>query len=152
MPANPVLEPIAPTEQEVPAIQRLAVQFSSPKHPAKDKGFRIVAPEGAELELPETLLRLFAVVVSHLARGEAVTVVPYQKMLSTQEAADILGVSRPYLVQQLLDAKKLEYSWVGNRRRIRFEDLIRFKKDWDRDRLAAAEELMQLSQDYGLYE
>ena len=152
MPANPALEPIAPTEQEVPEIQRIAVQFSRPKRSERDKGFRIVGPEGAEVELPETLMKLFTVIVSHLARGEALTVVPYQKMLSTQEAADILGVSRPYLVQHLLDTKKLEFSWVGNRRRIRFEDLIRFKRDWDRDRLAALDELVEVSQDLGLYE
>ncbi|MBI6546552.1 MAG: helix-turn-helix domain-containing protein [Cyanobacteria bacterium NC_groundwater_1444_Ag_S-0.65um_54_12] len=152
MPANPALEPIAPTEQEVPDIQRIAVQFSRPKRVEKGRGFRIVGPEGGEVKLPETLVKLFAFIVSHLARGEALTVVPYQKMLSTQEAAGILGVSRPFLVQQLLDAGKLNFSWVGNRRRIRFEDLIRFKKDWDQNRLATADELVELSQDMGLYE
>ncbi len=147
------LEPIKATAGEVPAIKRLAGQI------AGDGGRpKLVGPASEQIDLPEPVYRLLKHVVDLLAGGKVVTIVQSDRLLTSQDAADILGVSRPFLVK-LMDERKedpalerrLEFQWVGNRRRVRFEELMRFKQVWDQERLGAANELLDLGQDLGLY-
>lgn len=147
------LEPVKATAGEVPAIKLLAGQIVDAKgRPC------LVGPGGDQIDLPEPVYKLFKHMVELLADGKVVTIVQSDRLLTTQDAADILAVSRPFLVK-LLDERKddpdperrLAFEWVGNRRRIRFEELMRFKRVWDRERLGAANDLLSLSQDLELY-
>ncbi len=97
------------------------------------------------VELPTSALRLLVDILAELAQGNAVKVVPIHAELTTQEAADMLNVSRPHLVQ-LLEAGALPFHKTGKHRRIRFHDLMRFKAAQDRASEQAMEELAKQAQ------
>lgn len=85
-----------------------------------------------------------------LAQGRGVQIFPREVELSTQHAADMLNVSRPYLIG-LLEGGKIPFRKVGRYRRVRFEDLMDYKRRDDLGRRAAADELAELSEDLDLY-
>lgn len=101
------------------------------------------------VELPTSALRLLVDIVSQLAEGNAVRVVPVHAELTTQEAADLLNVSRPHLVK-LLEAGDLAFHRTGKHRRIRFADLMQFKQARDQHCEQALEELSRQAQDLRL--
>lgn len=103
----------------------------------------------ARAEVPIEVFRLFIDILEELAQGHAVTVVPGGKELTTQQAADMLNVSRPYLIQ-LLEEGKIPFRRVGTRRRIKFEDLIRFQKRDDAQRKKVAAALAKEADELGL--
>ncbi len=80
-----------------------------------------------------------------MAQGNAVTIIPTHAELTTQEAADFLNVSRPYLVK-LLDKRKVPFHKVGTHRRIKFADLVAYKKIFESERDSILEELAEQSQ------
>ena len=94
----------------------------------------------SEVVLTPALSRLLMEVLRHVGRGDAVTLVPVSQMLTTQQAADILNVSRPYLVS-LLDKGEIAHSLVGRHRRIKAEHLFDYKQGRDGKRAAALSEL-----------
>lgn len=105
--------------------------------------------DGTVLDIPCTALRLLVGVLAEIADGNAVTVVPVRTELTTQQAADLLNVSRPYLVK-LLDERKIPHRRVGNRRRVLLADLFDYKHRDEADRRAIADELTAEAQNLGL--
>ena len=101
------------------------------------------------VELPTSALRLLVDILSELAEGNAVKVVPIHAELTTQEAADLINVSRPHLVK-LLESDALPFHKTGKHRRVRFADLMRFKAERDRSSDQAMEELARQAQELGL--
>ncbi len=112
--------------------------------------FRVVGPRG-EAHLPETIVYLLERVAEVLARGDAITIVPVGKELTTQQAADLLNVSRQYLVR-LLDGGRIPHTKTGKHRRLRIEDVLSFKERRDADRRSALRDLTQLTEDLGGYD
>jgi excisionase family DNA binding protein len=102
------------------------------------------------LVVPREAAVLLAQVLGYLASGEGVTVMPDLAELTTQQAAEFLNVSRPYLIK-LLETGKIPFRLVGTHRRVRFRDLREYKNRDDLERRRAADELTGLSQDLGLY-
>ncbi|CAD6510380.1 helix-turn-helix domain-containing protein [Paraburkholderia sabiae] len=102
-----------------------------------------------QVELPTSALRLLVDILAELADGNAVRVVPVHAELTTQEAADLLNVSRPHLVK-LLEEKALPYHKTGKHRRVRFADLMRFKAERDQASEQAMEALAQQAQKLGM--
>ncbi|MBA2283093.1 MAG: helix-turn-helix domain-containing protein [Acidimicrobiia bacterium] len=90
---------------------------------------------GHEVELPRSVARALSGLVRELAAGNSVTVVPTQAELTTQQAADLLNLSRPYLVR-LLDANQIASSKVGTHRRVRLGDVLEYKTRRDEHREA----------------
>ncbi len=106
---------------------------------------KLVGSQGQEMVLPESLVSLLRQVVHQLARHKVVTVV------TTQEAAELLNLSRPYLIR-LLDRGAIPYTRTGTHRRIRFDDLMRYKAERDAAREQALDELTRINQEMGLYD
>lgn len=102
------------------------------------------------LVVPREAAVLLAQVLGYLANGEDVHILPDSAELSTQRAADLLNVSRPYLIK-LLDAGEIPYRLVGTHRRVRYKDLREYRSRDDLKRRQAADELTQLSEELGLY-
>jgi excisionase family DNA binding protein len=92
------------------------------------------------IELPPGAVKLLQAILEDMASGRAVTLVPQNAELTTQQAADFLNVSRPFLVQ-LLEQKKLPFRLVGRHRRVRFEDVMRFKENIDAERRKVLDQL-----------
>jgi excisionase family DNA binding protein len=139
---------VEPDEQDRQAVRRIdavlrAVPASRPT--------RLVSPTGESLELPEAAFKVLSQAIHLLAEGHAVAIVPYSKMLTTQETADLLNVSRPHLIK-LLEAGQIPFEYVGTHRRIRFDDLMRFRAQRDQERKARLDRITQTSQELGLYD
>ncbi|MFF5721657.1 helix-turn-helix domain-containing protein [Streptomyces buecherae] len=101
------------------------------------------------LVLPREAVELLASLLAHLGAGRAVSIVPSDAELTTQQAADMLHVSRPFLIG-LLDAGEIEYRTVGTHRRITASSLLEYQREDDRRRRLAADELTKLGQEMGM--
>ncbi|MCO1582438.1 helix-turn-helix domain-containing protein [Crossiella sp. SN42] len=120
------------------------------RHPDGPREVRLrVAEDGEELVVPRGAVELFARILAHMAAGQGVSVVPTNAELTTQQAADLLNVSRPYLIG-LLDAGEIDYRKVGKHRRIRVTSLLAYLRRDDQRRREAADELTALTQEMGL--
>lgn len=107
------------------------------------------APEAAAVVLPAQAFDLLMRVLAHLANGNAVTILPVHAEVTTQQAADVLNVSRPYLIK-LLDDGKLAHRKVGTHRRVMLRDLLEYKRQDDAERQAILSELTAEAQKLGL--
>jgi excisionase family DNA binding protein len=101
------------------------------------------------IELPTSALTMLMEVLGELAAGNAVQIVPVHAELTTQEAANILNVSRPHLVK-LLEEGQLPHHKAGRHRRVLFSNLMAYKKKRDAASLAAMQELATQAQELGL--
>jgi excisionase family DNA binding protein len=139
----------APPEEreEVVAVFRLLDRAS---HPPASR-CRIVGPDGQQILIPESMFYVFERVAEVLARGDAITVLPVGQELTTQQAADILNVSRQYLVR-LLDQGTIPFTRTGTHRRIRVGDLLAYKQRRDLERAETLDSLTAMSQDMGGYD
>ena len=103
---------------------------------------------GAEVTvpLPGALVQQMAEMLRHLAEGNAVSIVPLHSTLTTQQAADLLNVSRPYFVR-LLEEGKIPFTKAGTHRRVTYRDVLAFKEQQSRDAESAMQELADQAQE-----
>ena len=99
--------------------------------------------------IPESAFRLLSDILTEMAKGNAVTLIPVHAEMTTQQAAELLNVSRPFLVEQLENGT-IPYRKVGTHRRVLFKDLMDYKRTMDRNRLNALNELSAQAQELGL--
>jgi excisionase family DNA binding protein len=135
---------VAPDPAEGAAMQLLHKQvggmFQSGYRPA------LIGPDGERLELPVSAFRALALVVRGMAAGQTMTLMPVGTRLTTQQAAELLHVSRPHLVK-LLDGGEIPYEKVGTHRRVCVEDILAYRTQRTERRGEQLRELSQLSQD-----
>ena len=145
-------EPIAPTEADA-LVARESARALAPKLAHAKDAMRMKLEEpggmGEVVTIPRTALRLLVAILAEMANGNAVRLIPHQAELTTQEAAEILNVSRPYLVR-LLDEKRIPFHRVGTHRRILFKDLMTYKAEHRRARKETLDRLSALDQELGL--
>lgn len=106
---------------------------------------RLVAPDGSEVEVPASAFAALRAVVRDMAQGLTITLIPHDKELTTKEAADILGVSRPFLVR-LLDRDEIPYHRIGTHRRLRVEDVLGYRELRAQRRREQLRKLTELSE------
>jgi excisionase family DNA binding protein len=106
-------------------------------------------PADVTIRLPRAALEAFLEVLGQMANGNAVTVVPVHAELTTHKAAEILNVSRPYLIG-LLESGKIPHRMVGTHRRVRFTDLMAYKRQDDARRDEVLAELTRQAEDLDL--
>jgi excisionase family DNA binding protein len=99
--------------------------------------------------LPREAVALLVRILAHMANGDAVALVPIQAEVTTQQAADLLHVSRPYLIK-LLEEGKLPYRRIGSHRRIPLRNLLAYKRQDDAERRVIADELTAEAQLLGM--
>ncbi|MFD1557436.1 excisionase family DNA-binding protein [Paraburkholderia silviterrae] len=141
-----------PSEQEAELARvsgrDLSVVLSS-RAETQQFDFKDDRGETRTVTLPTSFVRLMVEALAEIGQGNAVSLIPIHAELTSQEAADVLNVSRPYLIQ-LLDKGEIPYRKVNTHRRIRYDDVLAYKNRVDADRRAALEELSALHQEMGL--
>ncbi|MCQ2739264.1 MAG: helix-turn-helix domain-containing protein [bacterium] len=106
---------------------------------------------GQEIEVPSIIYVALTEVVKTLNNGDSVTLIPMDKELTTQQAADILNVSRPYFIK-LLENGTIKFRKTGTHRKVLMQDLIEYRDKRAENRRANIEEMSKLSQELGLYD
>ena len=127
---------------------KLALRTLSPATRGRARTVRVRA-DGEDAIVPKEAFELLLEILGQMANGNAVTIVPVQAELTTQQAADFLNVSRPYLIE-LLQAETIPYRKVGTHRRIRFEDLLAYKQADEKKRQAVLAQLAAEAQAHGM--
>ena len=146
-------EALTPTPEEAALAQvssRRLTRFLSRGIKRKEFQLRICTENEADEEetvsIPVSAFRLLNDILTDMTQGNAVTIIPIHAELTTQQAADILNVSRPFLIEQL-EKNVISHRKVGTHRRVLFQDLMDYKKTMDRQRLETLEKLTQQAED-----
>ena len=105
--------------------------------------------ESEDLILPGYAINLLLAMLTEMSKGNAITVMPIHAELSTQETAELLNVSRPYIVD-LLEQGKIPFRKVGSHRRILVNDVFEYKQRIDEARFKALDDLAAQAQDLGM--
>jgi excisionase family DNA binding protein len=136
------------TKISIDSSRILATYLSPDVHQIK-----VVEASGQEHEaiIPSAAYRLLVDVLNQMAQGNSVSLVPIHAELTTQEAADLLNVSRPFLIKQI-DQGEVPYHKVGKHRRIKFNDLMVYKERVDQEASDALDEIVAISEELGLYD
>ncbi len=122
------------------------------RYAGTDRPLTLRLADGEEerpIELPTGAVSLLAHVLEAMAAGQGVTLVPEHAELTTVQAADVLNVSRPYLIK-LLDEKAIPHRRVGTHRRVRMEDVMAYKGAVDREREEVLDRLTREAQENGM--
>jgi excisionase family DNA binding protein len=140
--------PFAPSDEDkalaAESIRRLSRHLRKPhKLTLQVKGQK--GPE-AELVLSAGAVKRLGTALTEIARGNSVAAVPVQAELTSQQAADLLNVSRPYLIK-LLDEGKIPHRKSGSHRRVALKDVLDYKRRADESREAVLAELAVLGQE-----
>jgi excisionase family DNA binding protein len=145
-------ETVAPTEADAKLARESSRRLATHKL-SKRPSVRIqLLDDGEQAEtiaVPASALRLFLNLLTEMSQGNAVTLIPTHAELTTQQAADLLNVSRPYLVK-VLDEGKIPFRNVGKYRRVRFDDLMAYNRKDDEARAKILDQLTAEAQELGM--
>jgi excisionase family DNA binding protein len=154
MPALPFdqTEPVAPSAADALIAQESARRLA-PALAQANGAVQLRVGDGDSASEPVTIptaaFRLLVRILVEMASGNAVRLIPHHAELTTQEAAELLNVSRPYLVR-ILDEGRIPFHRVGTHRRVLFKDVMAYKTEHRRARSAALDRLSDLDQELGL--
>ncbi|MCY2928675.1 MAG: excisionase family DNA-binding protein [Planctomycetota bacterium] len=144
MPRTPARSrPARPTQEDVALARRSSRQLA--RFARGDLRVRIPRVR-EEVTIPKTAVRLLVDALSEMAQGHSVALTAVHVELSTQQAANLVGVSRPFLIKEL-DGLKIPFRKVGTHRRILFQDVLAYKQAIDKRRLATLDELAAQAQE-----
>ena len=137
--------PISPVKSEEEEIKAL---YKTLLHPDKAE---IIGPDGTRHAIPASVYKVLLSVVSKMQEGKTIALLPIMEELTTQAAANFLGVSRQYLVR-LLEENKIPFHRTGTHRRIYFKDVLEFRKKRDSERQKAIRNLARKELNEGTYD
>ena len=121
------------------------------RRPGAEPTTTLSSPNGEHLVLPPEVFEVLRGVVEAMASGQAVTIAPVHQRLTTQEAADLLGISRPTLVK-LLEAGEIAFEQPGRHRRVRLADVLAYRERRSTQRRAAVDHMVEIADEAGMYE
>ena len=141
-----VSDPISLPEAESDQVRALHCLLQ------KEGRARLVGKGGEPaIELPDAVFDLLMKIVEGLQQGKAISIVPITQDLTTQQAAEMLGVSRPFFVK-LLETNQLPYHSAGTHRRVYLQDLLTYKQRRDQQRREALDQMAKEADEQGLYD
>jgi excisionase family DNA binding protein len=136
-------QPSATQTKEIKKLERILAQNTSlPK---------LLGANGEEIVLPQPIYEILLDVVKNMSAGQEISIVPINKQLTSQEAADLINVSRPYMIK-LLDNQEIPHFKVGAHRRILLGDLIAYKEQRASIRQDKLQEMTEFLQEEGFYD
>jgi len=145
-------ESVAPTEADALLARessRLLATRGLDRHSSVRLQLIEDGEEGEAVAVPSSALRLFLHLLTEMSQGNAVALIPTHAELNTRQAADLLNVSRPYVVK-LLDEGRIPFRTVGKSRRVRFDDLMAFRRTDDEARAKILDQLTAEAQEAGM--
>jgi excisionase family DNA binding protein len=147
------MEPVIPTAEAAEAAGASLRDFACLRasHGLRQASLSLELEGGqrASVPIPAPVLDLVQGILVQMAQGNAVTLVPVHAELTTQQAADLLNVSRPFLIERLAQGE-IPLSKVGTHGRIRLADLMAYKHAIDQQRAAALDELAARAEELGM--
>jgi len=143
------LVPITPTESDTRHAQAGSRTLARLLQEQTEIHLHPNADSSDEITLPASIARLFQDVLEQIGKGQSVIVVPLESELTTGQAAEIIGVSRPFLVE-LLEEGEIPFHLVGTHRRVRLADVLAYRQERER-RFQVMEELIEETDALGLY-
>jgi excisionase family DNA binding protein len=138
---------VAADETERATLGRIEDMLNEPQAPQA----LLVGPDGSKTELPASLYAVLLRAAQVLRNGRGISILPVGTELTTQQAADLVNVSRPFLIR-LLEAGQIPFHRVGTHRRVRLDDLLTYRRRRSAERRAAFAQLTSEAQELGLYE
>jgi excisionase family DNA binding protein len=139
-----------PSAQEAALARRSGQSLSQLIHKNQTIALQVTDTDQQQtIELPPGAVVLLMDILEAMAAGRGITLIPENAELTTVQAADVLNVSRPFLIK-LLEEKRLPYRKVGAHRRIRMEDVIAYKTRIDADRESVLDQLVTEAQEHDM--
>ncbi len=140
-------DPIVAPETERSAIASIEEYLES----NGGRAARLLGPSKDGTLIPASLRRVLVAAARQLAEGNGVSIMPVTAEITTQQAADLLNVSRPFVIR-LLDKGEIPFHKVGTHRRVRLKDLLAYRRRRDASRHAVIDRLAAEAQELGIYE
>jgi excisionase family DNA binding protein len=137
---------IAPRDQQ--EIEQASKLYRSLRH---EGTAALIGPDGVRIDLPPSVHDVLVQIVETMQEGKAVALLPLTEELSTQAAADLLGVSRQFFVREC-EAHKLPFHYTGTHRRVLLKDLLEYRKRRDQARREAIRRIARQSEELGEYD
>jgi len=135
----------------LPPDESLDALLAMLNRPGAEPSTTLSGPNGEHLVLPPEVFEVLRGVVEAMAHGQAVTIAPVDQRLTTQEAADLLGVSRPTLVK-LVESGQIPFEQPGRHRRVRLADVLAYRAQASTDRRAALDRMVEIADEADMYE
>jgi excisionase family DNA binding protein len=143
-------KPVVPTLEDIQLAKESTRQIAELNAEGTEHVAKVVIDDKRlEIKLSKSMFLALTELLQEMAAGKAVMLIPVDAELTTQEAADLLNVSRPYFVK-LLDDGKIPCRTVGRYRRVRYEDLMKYQQLADAKRQSAMDKLVAQAQELGL--
>lgn len=140
---------LLPSEQEIQLADESSKTLSDYVKSIHSSVVQLKGIKGENISIPTKAAKLLMTILSQMAKGNAVTLIPVHTELTTQEAASLLNVSRPFLVN-LLEDGQIPFRLVGTKRRVLAKDVLKYKDAIDKKRLAVLEDLAHEAQKHNM--
>ena len=128
-----------------------SAQIRALRQLVREGSIKLIGAKGRRAELPLAVVGLLDEILKNMQAGKTVSIVPEHQQLTTQRAANLLGVSRPFMVR-LLEEGQLPFHMVGSHRRVYLKDLLAYQKRRDAERHAAINRMARMELEAGTYD
>lgn len=135
--------PVLPPKEPLDELAALLRRYRGP--------ITLSRPDGPHLVLPHEVFEVLTNVVEAMAAGQAVIVAPVHQRLTTQQAADLLGISRPTFVR-LLSSGEIDYEQPGRHRRVLLTDVLEYRERRSSKRRRALDRMVEIAEESGMYD